>query len=81
MKERKIEVETDIRKIEKYILVLENKDDPLNVIFERIANSLLSLDKQKVTDDVLMGLVEMLSISLNFSKMENSYMAPFLDKY
>lgn len=81
MKERKIEVERDIRKIEKYILVLENKDDPLNVIFERIANSLLSLDKQKVTDDVLMGLVEMLSISLNFSKMENSYMAPFLDKY
>lgn len=79
MKERKIEVERDIRKIEKYIL--ENKDDPLNVIFERIANSLLSLDKQKVTDDVLMGLVEMLSISLNFSKMENSYMAPFLDKY
>lgn len=81
MKERKIEVERDIRKIEKYILVLENKDDPLNVLFERIANSLLSLDKQKVTDDVLMGLVEMLSISLNFSKMENSYMAPFLDKY
>lgn len=81
MKERKIEVERDIRKIEKYILVLENKDDPLNVIFERIANSLLSLDKQKVTDDVLMGLVEMLSTSLNFSKMENSYMAPFLDKY
>lgn len=61
MKERKIEVERDIQKIEKYIL--ENKDDPLNVILERIANSLLSLDKQKVTDDVLMGLVEMISIS------------------
>lgn len=61
MKERKIEVERDIQKIEKYIL--ENKDDPLNVILERIATSLLSLDKQKVTDDVLMGLVEMISIS------------------
>lgn len=67
LKERNIKVERDIQRIEKYIW--ENKEDPLNVILKRIANSLLHLDEQKVTDDVLMGLVEMLSI--NFELFQN----------
>lgn len=69
LKERniKVHVERDIQKVEKYIW--ENKEDPLNDILKRIANSLLHLDKQKVTDDVLMGLVDMLSI--NFELFQN----------
>lgn len=61
LKERKIDIERDIRRIENYIL--ENRDDPLNAIFERISENVLKLDEQNVTDEVLMGLVEMLSIS------------------
>lgn len=61
LKERTIDIERDIRRIENYIL--ENRDDPLNAIFERISENVLKLDEQNVTDEVLMGLVEMLSIS------------------
>lgn len=67
LKERKIEIDKDIRKIEKYIW--ENKEDPLNAILERIANTLVKLEGQKVTDEVLIGLVDMLSIS--FELFEN----------
>lgn len=67
LKERNIKVERDIQRVENYIW--ENKEDPLNVILKRIANSLLHLDEQKVTDDVLMGLVDMLSI--NFELFQN----------
>lgn len=67
LKERKIEIDKDIREIEKYIW--ENKEDPLNAILERIANTLVKLEGQKVTDEVLIGLVDMLSIS--FELFEN----------
>lgn len=67
LKERKIEIDRDMRKIEKYIW--ENKEDPLNAILERVAKALVKLEGQKVTDEVLIGLVEMLSIS--FELFEN----------
>lgn len=43
LKERKIDIERDIRRIENYIL--ENRDDLLNVIFERILENVLKLDE------------------------------------
>lgn len=67
LKERKIGVERDIRKIETY--VLKNKDDPLNATLERIAQSLLNLNERKITDDVFIGLVDILSI--NFELFQN----------
>lgn len=61
LKERKIEIDSDIRKIEKYIW--ENKEDPLNGILESVAKALVKLIELTVSDRVLIGLMEMLSIS------------------
>lgn len=72
LKERKIEIDRDIRKIEKYIW--ENKEDPLNAVLERMAKTLVKLEGQKLTDEVLIGLVEMISISFElFEKRKFLY--------
>lgn len=42
LKERKIEIDRDIRKIEKYIW--ENKEDLLNVVLERMVKILVKLE-------------------------------------
>lgn len=42
LKERKIEIDRDMRKIEKYIW--ENKEDLLNVILERVVKVLVKLE-------------------------------------
>lgn len=65
LKERKIEVERDIRRIKKYIW--ENKEDLLNVILERVVEVLVKLEGDKVIElEVLIGFVEMFLISFEF---------------
>lgn len=74
--ERKIEIDRDIRKIEKYIW--ENNDDPLNAILEKMAKTLVKLEGQKVTDEVFIGLVEMLSINFELFEHGNILYASIL---
>lgn len=65
LKERKIEVERDIRRIKKYIW--ENKEDLLNVILERVVEVLVKLEGDKVIElEVLIGFVEMFLIIFEF---------------
>lgn len=55
LKERKIEIDRDIRKIENYIW--ENNEDQLNANLERMAKTLVKLEGQKINDEVVSGLV------------------------